>query len=94
MVDAAVPEALAASWAEMFGTTIVSREPAPLYGVDLAPLDGVPLIVFQRSDEPKTVQSCFHFDVQVQDIDRAAVQLETLGGHRIDAEIGHEVGDR
>ncbi len=42
--------------------------------------------------EPKTVKNRLHFDVKVADIDAATERLESLGGRRIDAEIGHEVG--
>jgi len=92
VIDCADPESLAGFWAAMFGTEIASREPEPPYYVDLAPVEGVPMIVFQQADEPKTVKNRLHFDVKVQDIDAATEQLEALGGRRIDAEIGHEVG--
>jgi predicted enzyme related to lactoylglutathione lyase len=92
IVDCADPEALGPFWGAMFGTAIVSREPEPPHYVDLAPVDGVPMIVFQQADEPKTVKNRLHFDVKVADIDAATERLESLGGRRIDAEIGHEVG--
>ncbi len=92
VIDCADPESLAGFWAAMFGTEIVSREPEPPFYTDLAPVDGVPAIVFQQTDEPKAVKNRFHFDVKVEDIDTATERLEALGGRRIDAEIGHEVG--
>jgi len=92
IVDADDPEELASFWAAMFGTRIVSREPASPYYVDLAPVDGVPVIVFQKAEEPKAVKNRLHLDVAVADIEAATERLEALGGSRIDAEIGHEVG--
>ena len=92
VIDAADPEALAEFWAAMFGTRIVSREPAPPYYVDLEPVNGVPMIVFQLAEAPKRVKNRLHLDVQVDDIDTATERLEALGGRRIDEEIGHEVG--
>jgi len=92
IVDAEDPDRLAVFWAAMFGTRIVSREPAFPYYVDLAPVDGVPIIVFQKAEAPKTVKNRLHLDVAVADIEAATERLEGLGGRRIDAEIGYEVG--
>jgi predicted enzyme related to lactoylglutathione lyase len=92
VIDCADPESLAGFWAAMFGTEIVSRESEPPFYVDLAPVDGVPMIVFQQAEEPKTVKNRLHLDVKVADIAAATERLEALGGRRIDAEIGHEVG--
>ena len=92
VIDCADPEALAAFWAAVFGTEIASREPSPPFYVDLAPVDGVPMIVFQRTDESKVVRNRLHFDVNVDDIEEATQRIEALGGRRIDAAIGSEVG--
>jgi predicted enzyme related to lactoylglutathione lyase len=92
IVDAEDPERLARFWAAMFGTRIVTREPEFPHYVDLAPVDGGPIIVFQEGEEPKTVKNRLHLDVAVGDIDAATERLEALGGRRIDAVIGHEVG--
>jgi predicted enzyme related to lactoylglutathione lyase len=92
VIDCADPVALAGFWAAVFGTEIVSREPEPPFYVDLAPVDGVPMIVFQQAEETKTVKNRLHFDVKVADIDAATERIEALGGRRIDAEIGAEVG--
>ena len=92
IVDCDDPLALAGFWAAILGTEIVSQEPAFPFYVDLAPVDGVPMIVFQRSEEPKTVKNRMHFDVAVEDIDEATRQLEGLGGQRIDQQINSEVG--
>jgi predicted enzyme related to lactoylglutathione lyase len=92
VIDAADPEALAGFWAAMFGTRVVSREPEPPFYVDLGPVDGVPPIVFQLAETAKQVKNRLHLDVAVEDIEAATERLESLGGRRIDAEIGHEVG--
>jgi predicted enzyme related to lactoylglutathione lyase len=92
VIDAADPERLATFWAAMFGTEITSREPEPPFYVDLAPVDGVPTIVFQLADDSKRVKNRLHLDVAVDDIEAATERLETLGGRRIDERIGHEVG--
>jgi predicted enzyme related to lactoylglutathione lyase len=92
IIDANDPEELASFWASMFGTRIVSREAEFPFYVDLAPVGGVPMIVFQKADEPKTVKNRLHLDVSVEDIEAATERLESLGGRQIDAEVGHEVG--
>jgi predicted enzyme related to lactoylglutathione lyase len=92
VVDADDPVTLAAFWAEMFGTEVVSVEPEYPFYVDLAPKPGVPPIVFQRTEEARVVKNRLHLDVAVDDIDAATARLEALGGRRIDDAIGTEVG--
>jgi len=92
VVDADDPVALAGFWAEMFGTRIGSVEPAYPFYVDLVPVPGVPMIVFQRTEEARAVKNRIHLDVSVEDIEAATERLESLGGRRIDAGIGTEVG--
>jgi predicted enzyme related to lactoylglutathione lyase len=92
VVDADDPVTLARFWAEMFGTEVVSVGTAYPFYVDLAPVPGVPMIVFQRTEEARSVKNRLHLDVSVVDIEAATERLETLGGRRIDERIGTEVG--
>ena len=96
-IDCADPTALAEFWCRMLGTTIKSVLGDPPHYVNLAsPLDppSGPTLAFQRVSEPKTLKNRLHFDVAVDDVESATVQVEALGGRRAPSEDFDEYGFR
>jgi len=81
-IDCVDPLALARFWADLFGTELEAPNGDPPHHVDLAPVSGVPTLRFQRVPEPKTTKNRLHLDVSVEDLDRACVRVEALGGAR------------
>lgn len=78
-VDAADPEAQAAFWAAVLGTTVRGRMGDPAHYVTL---EGAPRLVFQRVPEPKVVKNRLHLDLRVADIEAATAAVEALGATR------------
>ena len=94
-IDCRDPRRLARFWGAVFGVAIDSTlgEPAHYVGLAQAGPDH-PHISFQRVPEPKTLKNRLHLDIQVDDIEQATAQIETLGGRRLPGEDFREHGFR
>jgi predicted enzyme related to lactoylglutathione lyase len=79
-LDCRDPLALAAFWAEVFGTRVGTVLDDPPRFVDLEPFPGLPLLCFQRVPEDKVVKNRMHLDVSVADLDEAIARVEAIGG--------------
>ena len=79
VIDGADTHALAAFWSAILGTTIDSEEDDGHY-VDLVPIDGFPVLRFQRVAESKSVKNRLHLDIEVDDVAVAIETVRTLGG--------------
>jgi predicted enzyme related to lactoylglutathione lyase len=53
---------------------------------------GAPQVCFQRVPEPKMVKNRLHFDLQVEDVEKACARIEALRGRRRDDHDFHEHG--
>ena len=94
-IDCRDPKRLAAFWGAVFGLKVDNTFGEPPHYVVLAQREPVsPYISFQRVPEPKTVKNRLHFDLWVDDIERATTQIETLSGRRLSLEDFQEYGFR
>ena len=94
-IDCRDPIRLAAFWGAVFGLKIANTFGEPSHYVVLAKREpDSPHISFQRVPEPKTVKNRLHFDIWVDDIERATTQIETLDGRRLPLEDFQEHGFR
>jgi predicted enzyme related to lactoylglutathione lyase len=80
-IDCADPARLASFWSAMLNITETAE-----HGDDSgwatvgSRRDNQPRLTFQRVPEPKTGKTRIHLDIQVDDIDAAHHQVESLGG--------------
>jgi predicted enzyme related to lactoylglutathione lyase len=80
-IDCKDPARLASFWSTLLERTVTDE-----HGEDAgwatvgSRLDDQPRLTFQRVEEPKTAKVRIHLDVQVDDIDTARNQVESLGG--------------
>lgn len=78
LIDCNDPERIASFWGQVLGLEITERS-HPY--IDLArPGEGVPILSFQKVDEPKTTKNRLHLDVKVADLEIAAERIQSLGG--------------
>ncbi len=78
-IDCADPEALSAFWCAVLGTEVDSVLDDGRYYF-LKGSDTLPLLAFQRVDEPKTGKTRMHLDIAVTDVEAATQQVLELGG--------------
>jgi len=80
-IDCADPARLASFWSALLDRAVTGE-----HGDDAgwatagSRLDDQPRLTFQRVPEPKTAKVRIHLDIQVDDIDTARQQVESLGG--------------
>ena len=91
-IDCADPLELARFWAAVFGTNVEEVSGDPPQYVDLRPVEGVPILRFQRVSEPKTTKNRLHLDVSVRDIDVVCSRVEALGATRVSDTVLTEWG--
>lgn len=82
-IDCADPLALSRFWAAVFGTEVDSTNGEGPHYVDLRPVDGVPILRFQRVPEDKATKNRLHLDVEVPDVEEACARVESLGGRTL-----------
>ena len=94
-IDCHDPRLLAAFWGAVFGLKFGNTfgEPPHYVGLEQRGPDSLYISV-QRVPEPKTAKNRLHFDIRVDDIERATTQIETLGGRRLPLEDFQEYGFR
>ena len=83
-IDALDPEAMAAFWGALLGTTVRARWEQY---VSLQPLGDEPKLVFQRVDSVTEGKNALHLDLHVPDREQAAAAVEravALGAHLIE----------
>ncbi len=93
-VDCRDPVALATFWGVVLGLQVDDDylgDPPHYVGLAATNPDH-PQVNFQRVAEPKTMKSPLHFDLRVDDVDKATARIEALGGLRLQAEDVHEYG--
>lgn len=94
-IDCREPRRLALFWGAIFGLEIDRILGEPAHYVGLArPGPNHPYLYFQCVSEPKTLKNRLHLDVQVDDIETATAQIESLGGRRLPVADFHEHGFR
>jgi predicted enzyme related to lactoylglutathione lyase len=94
-IDCRDPWHLAAFWGAVLGLKVDNTFGEPPQYVGLAKLGAdSPYVSFQRVPEPKIVKNRLHFDLWVDDVERATTEIETLGGRRLPSEDFQEFGFR
>lgn len=88
VVDCRSPQRLADFWCEVLGYVVLERdgEAIEIGPPPEGPGGALPVLVFDRADEPKTAKLRLHFDVNATDRDQDA-ELERLlaaGARRAD----------
>jgi predicted enzyme related to lactoylglutathione lyase len=91
-VDAEDPRSLADFWSAVFGRPVVAPLGDPPHYVGLEPIFGEFAVSFVRVPEPKATKNRLHFDVWVDDVDRAQESIESLGGQHTPVADYHEYG--
>ena len=89
IVDALDPEGLAAFWAALLETEVVSRVDDGRF-VFLGSTDRSPAVGIQRVPERKETKNRVHVDLEVEDLDGATRWVREHGGTRI---ADHRLGD-
>jgi len=79
-IDCADPERLALFWSALLDLPITSEHDDPGWATLGSRRDPRPRLTFQRVPEPKSTKVRIHLDVQVDEIDEARAQVESLGG--------------
>lgn len=79
-IDCAEPAVLAAFWSALLDRPTSDEHEGPDWATVGSRLDAAPRLTFQRVPEPKRGKVRLHLDVEVDDVDRARGQIETLGG--------------
>ena len=92
-IDCANPVLLATFWSQVLGLEIGQSLEDPVQYLGLAPASpGGPVVSFQRVPEAKSGKNRLHFDITVDDVESAAVEVEALGGSRLPSEDFSEDG--
>jgi hypothetical protein len=89
-VDCIAPRVVAEFWAALLGGGLSVPLPGWLRLGTLG--DAVPVINFQPVPEPKRGKTRIHFDVVVDDIDRAAADVVQLGGRSLNQRYDYDEG--
>jgi predicted enzyme related to lactoylglutathione lyase len=79
VVDCIHPSALASFWQQLIGGEVVDRDDE---WCALVPERGL-VLAFQRVPETKIGKNRLHLDVQVDDLNAAAVAAECMGATRV-----------
>jgi len=78
VIDCADADRLAIFWSEALGVEVAARWNQ--YVILTPSTDGSPAIAFQEVPEAKQGKNRVHVDIEVADLDIAAVRVEALGG--------------
>jgi predicted enzyme related to lactoylglutathione lyase len=90
VLDCTNPDALARFWSEALGYTTLGG--AGNY-VMLVDPDGVkPKLLLQAVPEPKAAKNRMHLDIETPHVEAEAARLESLGAHRLEAQLRAEHG--
>jgi predicted enzyme related to lactoylglutathione lyase len=82
VIDALDPDALAAFWAALLETEVVSRVDGGRF-VFLGATEGSPSIGIQRVPERKETKNRVHVDLEVRDVAESTLWVREHGGTRI-----------
>ena len=94
-VDAEDPVLLAGFWSVVLGRPVAAPLGDPPHYVGLEPAPGeASTVSFVRVPEAKATKNRLHFDVWVDDVDRAQDAIESLGGRHVPVADFHEYGFR
>jgi len=92
-VDADDPASLAEFWSAVLGRPVAAPLGDPPHYVGLEPAAGeTSTVSFVRVPESKAAKNRLHFDVWVDDVDRAQAAIQSLGGRHVPVADFHEYG--
>jgi predicted enzyme related to lactoylglutathione lyase len=80
-IDCADPASLARFWSLLLARPVSAEHDGPDWATVGSRLDPTPRLTFQRVPEPNKGKVRIHLDIQVDDIDTARTEVESLGGH-------------
>jgi len=90
VIDAADPATLAGFWCSLLAVT-VDAEIGDGEFLVLSPTDEGLTVGFQRVTEQKAGKNRLHLDLVVEDLDRATVEIEGLGGRWLEPGLTREL---
>lgn len=88
--DAVDPEGLTAFWGDLLEVEVESTIGEDQFVVLTPTKDGL-TIGFQRVPEEKTGKNRLHLDLVVEDLERATVEIEGLGGRWLEPGTTHDL---